>query len=77
MVDRRNYGMADNAHNEKSISRRKFLATLGVLGVTSTASNKSKASPNVNAGWARGDPAYRGQKGKRWAMLIDLRKCVG
>ncbi|HDZ78743.1 MAG TPA: twin-arginine translocation signal domain-containing protein, partial [Gammaproteobacteria bacterium] len=35
--------MADNEHNEKSISRRKFIATLGVVGVTSTASKKSKA----------------------------------
>jgi len=69
--------MANQPQDKKGIDRRKFLASLGALSVTAATSTNTQASPNVNAGWARGDPAYRGQKGKRWAMLIDLRKCVG
>ncbi|RME91247.1 MAG: hypothetical protein D6766_12170, partial [Verrucomicrobia bacterium] len=31
----------------------------------------------VNPGYDSGNPTYVGQKGRRWAMLIDLRKCIG
>jgi|AMFO01.1.fsa_nt_gi Fe-S-cluster-containing hydrogenase components 1 len=57
-------------------ARRNFLKALtGVAGVA--IAPRVEAEPPVNPGWKSGDPAYRGQKGKRWAMLIDLRKCVG
>ena len=69
--------MSHDTKDEKAIGRRKFLASLGALSVTAVTSTSSRASPNVNAGWANGKASYRGQKGKRWAMLIDLRKCVG
>lgn len=29
------------------------------------------------SGYDAGDPAYVGQKGRRWAMRIDLRWCIG
>jgi tetrathionate reductase subunit B len=69
--------MAKKPQDKKTIGRRQFMTSLGALGAVVTGSKASKASPSVNAGWADGDPAYRGQAGKRWAMLIDLRKCVG
>lgn len=60
-----------------AMGRRRFLTAMGTLGLGVASSQLAKASPAVNPGWKRGDLAYRGQPGKRWAMLIDLRKCVG
>jgi len=61
-------------------SRRQALKKLlaGSMGATGMAASKAvAATPAVNPGWAREDPAYVGQEGKRWSMLIDLRKCIG
>lgn len=57
--------------------RRAFLAGLGAAGAGTVAGAKPAAAATVNPGYDSGDPAYVGQKGRRWAMLIDLRKCIG
>jgi len=70
--------MSEKNEQDKTIpGRRKFLAKLaGTVGAAATAC-VARGAPAVNPGWREGDPAYVGQQGKRWAMLIDLRKCVG
>jgi len=55
--------------------KKLLLGSVGTAGMTVAGS--AKAAPAVNSGWAREDPAYVGQEGKRWSMLIDLRKCIG
>lgn len=68
--------MADDSQNGQ-MRRRHFLAKLGAAALGAGAVASAKAEASVNPGWKRKDPAYLGQPGKRWAMLIDLRKCVG
>ena len=68
------------ASNRKlEATRRDFLRKGLSVGLAGAAlgSHPQKASGAVNPGYEKQDPAYVGQAGKRWAMLIDLRKCVG
>ena len=65
---------------ERPVSRRSALrAALGggaAVAGAAVAARPARAA-NLNPGWREGDPTYVGQKGRRWAMLIDLRKCIG
>jgi len=56
-------------------SRRRLLT--GAVGATIAGATVGARADTINPGWDAGDPAYRGQKGHRWSMLIDLRKCIG
>lgn len=58
--------------------RRAFLRCLsGLLGASVAAAAPAAAFSLHNPGRDAGYPRYIGQKGKRWAMVIDLRKCIG
>lgn len=62
--------------------RRQFIGRLGtvlaaVVAATATSARAVFAFSRKNPGRDAADPRYVGQVGKRWAMVIDLRKCVG
>lgn len=61
--------------------RRMFLQRCGALlaAVTATAASATSALAfsRRNPGRDAADSRYAGQRGKRWAMVVDLRKCVG
>lgn len=58
--------------------RRGFLTklSLGIVAASATAT-QTQAFTLKNPGRDKQDPRYIGQKGKRFGMVIDLRKCVG
>ncbi len=61
--------------------RRLFIQRIGALAAAVAATAASATSALAfsarNPGRDADDRRYAGQKGKRWAMVIDLRKCVG
>lgn len=63
---------------EADKKRRNFFkaTALGFLAAGAGA-NKAMAFSLQNPGRDKQDPRYIGQKGKRFGMVIDLRKCVG
>ncbi len=62
--------------SDRSVTRRALLSGGAGLAAATVASRPAAAA-TVNPGYDSGDPVYVGQKGRRWAMLIDLRKCIG
>ncbi|PAF42667.1 sulfate reduction electron transfer complex DsrMKJOP subunit DsrO [Helicobacter sp. 11S03491-1] len=59
-------------------SRRSFLTTMSLgLVATGIGAGNAQAFTLKNPGRDKQDPRYIGQKGKRFGMVIDLRKCVG
>lgn len=69
--------MSDENEGSPTINRRNFFRWAGAGAAAVAGSAAAHAEPSVNPGWRAGDPAYVGQEGHRWAMLIDLRKCIG
>lgn len=63
----------------RAVDRRTFLRRGGAAaaGAAGLAAPTGARAAGVNPGYDGEDPTYRGQKGRRWAMLIDLRKCIG
>lgn len=61
--------------------RRYFIQRLGaalaVAAATAGTAKSALAFSRRNPGRDGKDPRYTGQKGKQWAMAVDLRKCVG
>ena len=61
--------------------RRALLQRLGLVLAAAAAATAvpapAAALSRRNPGRDAGDPRYTGQTGRRWAMVIDLRKCVG
>ncbi len=61
-----------------SKSRREFVKkATGFIGVSTLASTHAHALSLTNPGRDAKDARYVGQEGKRFGMVIDLRKCVG
>lgn len=72
----------NRSSEERSLkARRRFLkgltAGMAASAAGVAAAKPAKAAGSVNPGWEAGNPSYVGQDGRRWAMLIDLRKCIG
>lgn len=62
---------------KETIQRRSFLKKLSATVASAVALTPSLASASMkNPGRDRKDPRYVGQEGKRFAMVIDLRKCI-
>ncbi len=61
--------------------RRTFIKHLGAVltaaAASAAAAGRALAISRKNPGRDREDPRYLGQSGKRWGMVVDLRKCVG
>ena len=74
--------MSNSKSHSNGITRRHMLrravdgvaASIAGVGIAKAA---KAADAAINPGYASGEAAYVGQAGKRWAMLIDLRKCIG
>ena len=63
---------------KETIQRRSFLKKLSAAVAATVAMVPSVADASMqNPGRDRKDPRYTGQTGKRFAMVIDLRKCIG
>ena len=63
---------------ESKQGRRGFVKkTTALLGAAVLAAPSAKAISLTNPGRESGDARYIGQEGKRFGMVIDLRKCVG
>lgn len=63
---------------EPQQDRRSFVKkTTTLLGAAILAAPQAKAFSLTNPGRDRKDARYIGQQGKRYGMVIDLRKCVG
>lgn len=67
--------------DKEKASRRKFIKKMSVFMATGAAAlmpTAVSASPLSlqNPGRDKKDPRYIGQEGKRWCMVIDLRKCI-
>ncbi len=64
----------------EGLSRRTILSAAAAAlagGAAAAAPSSAEAGAGVNPGFDSADPTYVGQEGRRWAMLIDLRKCIG
>ena len=60
------------------MKRRSFLKKLSATAVSAAAVWPARAEASLkNPGRDRKDPRYVGQTGKQFAMVIDLRKCIG
>lgn len=62
----------------EKIKRRSFLKKLSTILASAVAMAPSIAAASMqNPGRDQKDPRYVGQEGKRFGMVIDLRKCIG
>lgn len=62
---------------EHKLKRRHFVKGLGAWTLAAGAAAQAQAISLRNPGRDQEDPRYVGQTGKRFGMVIDLRKCVG
>lgn len=63
--------------SDSGMQRRQFVRGLGATAIAGVAVGQAQAFSLQNPRRAEGDPRATGQTGRQFAMVIDLRKCVG